>query len=106
MKDVVMIYKNHKAGIRPHVYLVVKLQKWGFERRNALKDPNKERDDLCKQIDHAIDDLTQIKKAIDHNNMNEASKFILSLKAAGVNLPNRIKEYIDQSNMRSANNIR
>ena len=71
-----------------------------------MKDPNKERDDLCKQIDRAIDDLTQEKKAIEHDNMNEASKFIPSLKATGVNLPNRIKEYIDQSNMHSANNIR
>ena len=98
--------KSPKAGTQPHVSLVMKLQKWGFEGRNALKDPNKERDNLCKQIDRAIDELTQVKKAIEHDNMNEASKFILSLKATGVNLPNRIKEYIDQSNIRSAHNIR
>ncbi len=71
-----------------------------------MKDPNKQRDDLCKQIDSAIDDLTQVKKAIEHDNMNEASELFLSLKATDINLPNRIKEYIDQSDMRSANNIR
>ena len=67
-----MSNKRPKEGTHPHVYLVVKLQKWGFERRNALKDRNKERDDLCKQIDRAIDDLTQVKKAIDHNNMKRS----------------------------------
>ena len=71
-----------------------------------MKDPNKERNDVCKQIDSAIDNLTQVKDAIEHDNINEASKFILSLKAIGVNLPNRIKEYIDQSNMRSVKHIR
>ena len=64
-----------------------------------MKDPNKERDDVCKQIDRAIADLTQVKDAIEHGNLGEASKLWLSVKAAGVNLPNRIKEYIDRSNI-------
>lgn len=71
-----------------------------------MKDPNKERDDLCKQIDRAIDDLIQVKNAIEHDNMNEASKFILSLRTTGVNLPNHVKEYIEQSDMRSAKKVR
>ena len=96
----------HKAGARPYVYLVVKPQKWGFERRNALKDPNKERDDLCKQIERAMDLLYRLKNSIEADNINEAAKLVMPLKTMGANLHNDVKNYVDQSNIRGAHNIR
>ena len=71
-----------------------------------MKDPNKERDDLCKQIERAMDLLYRLKNSIEADNINEAAKLVMPLKTMDANLHNDVKNYVDQSNIRSANNIR
>ena len=59
----------------------------------------KERDDLCKRIYRAMNDLSQVKGAIEHDRLEEAANLLNSLKTAGVNLPNHIKDYIERRKM-------
>jgi hypothetical protein len=57
----------------------------------------KERDHLCKQIDRAMNNLSQVKEAIEHGNIDEASKLVMPLKTIAANLPNDVKYYVERS---------
>ena len=61
----------------------------------------KERDDLCKRIARAMNDLSQVKEAIEHDRLEEAASLLNLLKTAGINLPNHIKDYIERSKLHS-----
>ena len=94
--------KSPKGGTLSHIYLGAKLQKWGFDRRNVLKNPNKERDSLCKQVDLAIERLSQLKQDMENESMNKASEEAIYLQTSLSKLSADIDRYLQNMQMREA----
>lgn len=60
------------------------------------EDLQKHRDSICEKIDRDINLLSQIKKAIEADDINEVGKLKITLLPLGENLFNAVDYYIGQ----------
>ena len=67
-----------------------------------MKNPNKERDSLCKQVDHAIERLSQLKQDIENESMNKASEEAIDLQTSLSKLSADINYYLQNMQIREA----
>ena len=58
-----------------------------------------DKDGFCNQIDDAIDELVQLKKAIADDNTKEVSNLQSRVRIIAANLPNRIEDYLNNQDI-------
>ena len=60
-----------------------------------MTELQKHRDELCKDIDDAMEVLSQVKEAIETDNMSEVYGLALRVEVDGANLCNKLRSYAD-----------
>ena len=58
-----------------------------------------DKDGFCNQIDDAIDELVQLKKAIADDNTKEVSNLQSRVRIIAANLSNRIEDYLNNQDI-------
>ena len=60
-----------------------------------MTELQKHRDQLCKDIDDAMEVLSQVKEVIAADNMSEVYNLALRVEVGGVNLRDKLRYYAD-----------
>ena len=64
-----------------------------------------DKDGFCKQIDDAIVELVQLRKAIADDNTKEVLNLQNRVRTIAANLSNRIEDYLNNQDIRSVESL-